>query len=134
VSDSFDLQAGLAAGVRDAPGAWRFIRRFAAHHASPIVDGDGDGCAEQELLAAEFTDNRELDDATIEVLEKQFHRLPMPDYPFWAVPGPPVRWYEGHGAILRDDARNWLWARTASTGDIAALRRTLPGDWLMDPS
>jgi hypothetical protein len=85
------------------------------------------------LATAEFTDNRELDDGTIGLLEKQFHRLPMPDYPFWAVPGPPVRWYEGHGAILRDDARTWLWSRTASTGAVTALRRALPGDWLMDP-
>ncbi|MER7281212.1 hypothetical protein ABT369_42935 [Dactylosporangium sp. NPDC000244] len=46
-----DLHADLAAGVRDADGAWRFIRRFAEGYAEPI--GAGDGFAEDDLRAAE---------------------------------------------------------------------------------
>ncbi len=243
MNGSLDVHADLAAAVRDAPGAWRFIRRFAAHHATPIVAGDGFG--EEDLLAAEarlgftlpaslravyallgrrddltrnqdrlltpdeitldddgqvlvfrvenqsvalwgiplpaltekdppvvvrlespapaerawrpflervslacvemvlsewlfataqFTDNRELDAETITLLEKQFHRLPMPGYPQWGVPeGGPVRWFEGRGAILRDDGGTWVWARAGSTDEIATVRRVLPGDWMLDP-
>jgi hypothetical protein len=224
----------------DAPGAWRFVRLFAARYATPIVDGDGFG--EEELLAAEarlgfalpaslreayaligkrndltrsqdrlltpdqvcvddtgqvlvfrwecqhvaewgiplsavaepdppvvfrldsarpaerswqpfldrvslacvemvlsewmlsggmFADNRELDDEAIALLERHFRRLPMPDYPLWAGGGP-VRWFEGLGAILREDAKTWLWVGAASADAIAAVRHALPGEWLMD--
>jgi hypothetical protein len=41
VGADFDLRAELARGVRDAVGAWRFIRLFADGYASPIVAGDG---------------------------------------------------------------------------------------------
>lgn len=242
MNGGFDLHAELAAGVRDAAGAWRFLRLFAARYVSPILAGDG--CSDEELHAAEtrlgfrlpgslreayaligkrfdltrvqdrllaphqasvddtgqvlvfrlenqnvaqwgiplsavtepdppvvfrldsagqaerawqpylervslacvemvlsewmlsgemFVDNRELDDEAIALLEKQFRRLPMPDYPFWAGSGgPPVRWFEGLGAVLREDARTWLWVRAASADGIAAVRRALPGEWLMD--
>ena len=48
---AFDLHAELAAGLRDAPGAWRFIKRFAARYATPV--GDDDGVGELRLAAAE---------------------------------------------------------------------------------
>jgi hypothetical protein len=51
VTDGFDLNAELGEGVRDAPGAWRFIRLFAARYATPVIGGDGFG--EPELSAAE---------------------------------------------------------------------------------
>ncbi|MFE9959276.1 hypothetical protein [Micromonospora sp. NPDC005299] len=51
MSGGFDLHDELARGVRDASGAWRFIRLFAARYASPIVAGDGRD--EGELRAAE---------------------------------------------------------------------------------
>jgi hypothetical protein len=51
VASGFDLDRALAAGVGDADGAWRFIRRFAESCASPIVAGDG--CDDDELRAAE---------------------------------------------------------------------------------
>jgi hypothetical protein len=41
VRAQLDLHAELARAARDAVGAWRFIRLFAAGYASPIVDGDG---------------------------------------------------------------------------------------------
>jgi hypothetical protein len=51
VDDGFDLPVKLAGGVRDAAGKWEFIRLFAARYATPIVAGDG--CADEELRAAE---------------------------------------------------------------------------------
>lgn len=240
MTDAFDLHAELATGVRDAAGAWRFVRMFAARYAAPIVDGDG--FSEEDLLAAEarlgfalpgslreayaligkrndltrsqdrlltphqvrlddagevlvfrwecqrvaewgiplstadepdppvvfrldsarpaerswqpfldrvslacvemvlsewmfsgemFADNREIDDEAIAVLEERFRRLPMPDYPLWAGGGP-MRWFDGLGAILREDARTWLWVGAASADAITAVRHALPGEWLMD--
>ncbi len=240
VPDASDLHAELAGGVRDAPGAWRFVRSFAARYATAIADGDGFG--EKDLLAAEArlrvrlpgalrdayaligkrrdltasqdrllapdqlyvddtggvlvfrvecqhvaewgiplsaatepdppvvfrvrpatpaenswqpfldrvslacvemvlsewlfsgvtpADNRDLDDEAVSMLERQFRRLAMPEYPLWAGGGS-VSWYEGPGAILRADARTWLWAGAISQEAIAAVRRALPGEWLMD--
>jgi hypothetical protein len=85
------------------------------------------------LMSSEvFHDNRELDNATVAALEHQFSRLPLPDYPMWAAPsGPPTRWFYGMDAVLRDDARTWLWVQAASTDAIDAIRRALPGDWIM---
>jgi len=88
--------------------------------------------SEWMLSGTAFHDNRELDDATLSALEYQFSRLPMPDYPSWAEPsGPPTRWFYGMGVVFRDDARSWLWVRATSPNAIAAIRRTLPGEWMM---
>lgn len=82
------------------------------------------------MLSGEmFADNRELDDEAVVLLERRFRRLPMPDYPLWAGGGP-MRWFDGHGAILRADAGTWLWAQAASADAIAAVRHVLPGEWL----
>jgi hypothetical protein len=51
MTSGFDLHSDLASGLRDAAGATRFIRSFAAHHSTPITAGDG--CGEDELQAAE---------------------------------------------------------------------------------
>lgn len=51
MSAAFDLHRELADGVRDAAGAWRFIRRFAAVYATPLTGSDG--YDEAELRAAE---------------------------------------------------------------------------------
>jgi hypothetical protein len=84
------------------------------------------------LAAEEHDDNRELDEEAIASLERRFRRLPIPDYPMWAVPGGrPTRWFTGPDAILRDDAGCWLWVRAESAGAIAAVRQALPGYWLM---
>ncbi|MFC4070321.1 hypothetical protein [Actinoplanes subglobosus] len=237
MTGAFDLHGELAAGVRDAAGAWRFVREFAQRFASPLVDGDG--VAEQELAEAQarlalvlpaalrdgytltgrrndltrsqdellsphrlhlddtrevlvfrwecqhcaewgvpvaalsepdppvvfragtagepwqpyldrvstawvemtlsewmlsgdrFTGSLELDDTALATLEKRFRRLPMPEYPLWTGGGP-TRWFEGHGAIMRDDAATWLWVRAPSAAGIAAVQATLAGDWLID--
>jgi hypothetical protein len=88
-----------------------------------ISSGDGSGV---------FDDNRELDYATLTALEHQFSRLLLPDYPMWAEPsGPPTRWFYGLKAVLRDDARSWLWVQATSPDAIGQVRRALPGDWIM---
>jgi hypothetical protein len=78
-----------------------------------------------------FGANLHLEDETVALLENQFRRLPLPDYPRWA-DAPPIRWFEGRGAILREDAKTWLWVRAPSTGGIVAVQRALPGEWLTD--
>ncbi len=47
----FDLYEEVAAGVRNADGALRFIRRFAEHFARPITVDDG--CGDGELREAQ---------------------------------------------------------------------------------
>ena len=232
----FDMHEALRAGVRDAAGAWRFVRRFATAWAEPIVTGDGyeesdlraaeahlglglppavremyrlfgrrddltrvqdrllapddlevdDGvlvfrmenqavtrwgvpvadldrpdppvvflCDEPdrrwrpfldrvslagiELVLSEWmfgaeslADNRQLDAEDVTTVERWFRRLPFPDYPMWPMAdGPPVRWFAGTGVILRDDADDWLWVRAASPEPLDAVRRILPGEWIM---
>lgn len=236
VSDGFDLHSELAGAVRDAAGAWRFVRLFAARYARPIVAGDG--CGDEELRAAEarlgfplpaalrevyaligkrfdltrsqnrllaphlvdvddtgqvlvfrwecqhvaewgiplsavtqpdppvvsrydgapvwhpFLDrvslacvemilsewiitgdapgaNLHLEDEAVALVPTRFRRLPLPDYPRWA-DAPPVRWFEGPGTILCEDAQTWLWARAPSADGIAAVQRALPGEWSTD--
>jgi hypothetical protein len=88
--------------------------------------------SEWMLSNDEFADNRGLDEEAIGLLERQFVRLPMPDYPMWAEPsGAPTRWFGGRGAVLRNDADVWLWAQADSSDAIARVRQALPGEWLM---
>ncbi len=73
--------------------------------------------SEWMLAEGEFTGNRELDRYAISLVEQHFRRLPLPDYPLWPDPdGPPTRWFHGHGhgAVLRCDGEEWLWARATS--------------------
>ena len=51
MTDAFDVRAEFATGITDAPGAWRFIRSFAARYATAIADGDG--FEHKQLAAAE---------------------------------------------------------------------------------
>ena len=87
--------------------------------------------SEWMLCGAASSDSRQLDNESVALLERRFRRLPMPGYPFWAGSDDagPVRWFEGYGAILREDAGTWLWASGASPDAIAAVRRSLPGEW-----
>jgi hypothetical protein len=50
MANAFDPRAGLAC-VRDAAGAWSFIRGFTRHWSQPL--GHGDGCGEAEIASAE---------------------------------------------------------------------------------
>jgi len=127
-----------AVGEPDPPVVFRLDSLQPAKRVwQPFLDRVSLACVEMVmsewmLSGDNFDDNRELDVETIDALEKRFNRLPMPDYPLWAEPnGRPVRWFSGEGAVLRDDAGAWLWVRAASSEGIAAVRRALPGDWLM---
>jgi hypothetical protein len=104
----------------------------------PFLDRFSSACVELVLFewtmggTEEDADNRELADDEITAVAKRFRRLPMPDYPQWSEPdGPPTRWYEGDGAVLRVDIGDWLWVRAGSAEAIAAVRQAFPGDWLM---
>jgi hypothetical protein len=102
----------------------------------PFLDRVSWACVEMVLsewmlAGGDFQDNRALDEETTGALENHFSRLPLPDYPMWALPnGRPTRWFHSEGTVLRDDAREWLWVRAPSAEELAATRRTLPGDWL----
>jgi hypothetical protein len=90
------------------------------------------------ILAAERDspgqgDNRDLDEREAALVAQRFRRLPLPEYPLWPEPaGPPVRWYDRPGVVLRVDAGNWVWARAESRRRMRELREALPGDWLLD--
>ncbi|WP_405681998.1 hypothetical protein [Streptomyces sp. NBC_00057] len=82
----------------------------------------------------DVSDNRELDEETLQGIEECFERLPFPDYPLWADPdGPPVRWFADSDLILRDDARQWLWVRSRDTAQLDTFRAAFPGGWIMQP-
>lgn len=111
--------------VPEAERAWQpFVERVSLACVEMVL-------SEWMFSGERFIDNRELDDGAVASLEGQFRPLPIPDYPLWAGGGP-IRWFQGMGAILRMDAGTWLWVRAGSADAIAAVRRALPGDWLMD--
>jgi hypothetical protein len=123
----------------DPPVVFRLDSASQAERAwRPFLERVSLACVEMVLSewlssGEEFADNRELDDEAIVLLENQFRRLPMSDYPFWAEPGGgPMRWFERRGAILRENPGTWLWVRAASAEGIAAVRNALPGEWVMD--
>lgn len=116
-------------GLASRPEPWRpFLERFSLACvemvlSESVLGPDSDGL-----------DNRECDEAAVRILETRYARLPMPDYPMWAVPeGPPIRWYGGPDVLIRDDARTWLWVRARTPEALQAVRDALPGDWLMAP-
>lgn len=118
----------------DPPVMLRLDRERVWH---PFLDRVTLACVEMVLSGWMFSGHlfaadRELDDDAVGLLQARFRRLPMPDYPLWSWPGGrPIRWFEGLGAILREDAGTWLWVRAASADGIDAVRRALPGGWLV---
>jgi hypothetical protein len=117
-------------------------RAFAsAHPWKPFLGRFSLACLEMVLFewmmygagdAGVFDDNRELDAVTVAAVEHLFSRLPLPDYPLWADETfPSTRWFYGMDAVLRDDGGLWLWVQATSPEAIGAIRRALPGDWIM---
>ncbi|MBM0276240.1 hypothetical protein [Micromonospora tarensis] len=79
-------------------------------------------------------DNRELDDTANAVVSAAFERLPLPVLPFWAgMDGPGVRWFTGPDVLLRNDGETWLWVHGRTPEAVQAVRKRLPGKWLMVP-
>lgn len=116
---------------RDGHTPWRpFLERLSLAMVEMVLS--------EALLSAEadddVSDNRELDEETLQGIEEHFERVPFPDYPLWAdADGPPVRWFAGTDVILRDDARQWLWVRSRSTARLDTFRATFPGEWITQP-
>jgi hypothetical protein len=118
---------------RSAPQPWRrFLDRFSLT------------CVEMVLAEhqSDHHDNRASDQATLELLERHYTRLAMPDYPLWAgtdypMPAgpeaPPVRWFAGRDVLIRDDSRQWMWVAARTPEALQAVRHAMPGDWLMAP-
>jgi hypothetical protein len=79
-------------------------------------------------------DNRELDDTVNAVVRTAFERLPLPVFPFWAgMDGPGIRWFAGPDVLLRNDGETWLWVHGRTPAAVQAVRKRLPGEWLMVP-
>jgi hypothetical protein len=101
----------------------------------PFLDRVSVACVEMVMSewllgGAAYADNLELDDDALAELLRRFRPLPMPAYSLAPGPdGPPVRWFEGFGAVLCEYAETWLWAGAASGQAIAAVREALPGYW-----
>jgi hypothetical protein len=117
----------------DPPVVSRYVEQSVWH---PFLDRFSLACVEMVLSewvigGGGFGANLAMDDETIASLRNQFRRLPLPDYPRWA-DAPPVRWFEGRGAILQEDSETWLWARAPAAAAIAAVQLALPGDWSPD--
>jgi hypothetical protein len=102
----------------------------------PYLDRFSLACVEmalsESMLGSDISDNRPLDEATVNILERRFERLSFPDYPLWANPdGPSTRWFGDDDVLLRDDCRDWLWVHARNVTALHRVRATLPGEWLM---
>lgn len=83
-------------------------------------------CVELVLSEALFRDSaetadREMSEADISLLETHFRPL--------ALHSPNTRWFVTDDVIVREDDRQWLWARARTQGALKALLKVLPGDW-----
>ncbi|MGC4746131.1 hypothetical protein ACLQ28_10770 [Micromonospora sp. DT201] len=91
----------------------------------PVVVNVGDGWAP-------YSDR--LSVALVEMVIAAFERLPLPIFPFWAgMGGPGVRWFAGPDVLLRNDGETWLWVHGRTPEAVQAVRKRLPGEWLMVP-
>jgi hypothetical protein len=102
----------------------------------PFLDRVSTACVEmllsEWLLSSDdLMDTRPLDAGALRLIEDRYRRLPVPEYPLWADPDPPVRWYGTGGAILRVDAASWGHVRAFTVEDLQAVRRSVPGEWLL---
>ncbi|ONI70840.1 hypothetical protein ALI144C_50540 [Actinosynnema sp. ALI-1.44] len=78
----------------------------------------------------DHADNRWVDRAAMDAVDRAFSRVPFPEYPMWAVPnGPPVRWYSGDDCLLRCDAEEWLWVIARTPAALEDVYAAVPGEW-----
>ncbi|MCX5346055.1 SMI1/KNR4 family protein [Streptomyces atratus] len=87
---------------------------------SESVQADGESC--------DFLD---LDDNSIELLEKNCVQLPFPAYPIGEEEHA-TRWFLGQDVLLRDDDGMAVLARGRMPEDLDRIRDLIPGDWLND--
>jgi hypothetical protein len=57
--------------------------------------------------------------------------LALPEYPTPEVGEVAVRWFTGPDVVLREDQEGFLWARARTVAALRAVRRDLPGYWLV---
>jgi hypothetical protein len=102
----------------------------------PFLDRVSVACIEMAMSewllgGAAYAGHLELEDDALAELPRRFRPLPMPTYSLVPAPdGPPVRWFEVFGAVLREDAETWLRAAAPSEEALAEVRYALPGEWL----
>jgi hypothetical protein len=68
----------------------------------------------------------DLEDTDIAVLERDYRRLNLPEYP--RTPG--TRWFLGRDVLVRDDQRETLMVRARTEEALTEVREEFPGDWL----
>ncbi|MDX8146619.1 hypothetical protein SK854_31210 [Lentzea sp. BCCO 10_0061] len=83
-------------------------------------------CVEMVLSEALFRDgaetaDRETSEADISLLEEHFALLPLHS--------PGTRWFAADDLIVREDDRQWLWARARTPDALDQLLKALPGEW-----
>lgn len=83
-------------------------------------------CVEMVLSEALYRDgaetaDRETSEEDISLLETRFPRLPLNS--------PGTRWFGTDDVIIREDDRQWLWARARTPEALDSLLLALPGDW-----
>lgn len=97
----------------------------------PFLDRFSLACVEmvlsESMLHEDVSASRELDDKTVDILERRFDRLPFPDYPLWASPdGPPMRWFSDGQVLLCDYSRSWLGAGAPTAKRSTGCERLSP--------
>ncbi|MEU7478082.1 hypothetical protein AB0A63_19005 [Lentzea sp. NPDC042327] len=83
-------------------------------------------CVELVLSEALFRDgaqtaDREMSEADTSLLEREFELLPLHS--------PNTRWFGTDDVLIREDDRQWLWARARTPRALDELLAVLPGDW-----
>ncbi|WP_330273619.1 hypothetical protein OG205_43770 [Lentzea sp. NBC_00516] len=83
-------------------------------------------CVEMVLSEALFRDgadtaDRETSEADVSLLEDHFALLPLHS--------PGTRWFAADDLIVREDDRQWLWARARTPDALDQLLKALPGEW-----
>ncbi|KUJ65758.1 hypothetical protein ACZ90_43430 [Streptomyces albus subsp. albus] len=79
----------------------------------------------------ELCDFLDPDDDSVELLEANSVRLPIPAYPI-GEEGSGIRWFLGKDVLLRDDDGMAILARGRAAEDLDRVRDLIPGEWLND--
>lgn len=77
---------------------------------------------------ADFADGFDEDEPTREILEREYTRLPIPEYPLGQDEG--CRWYVGGDVLLRADPGNLVNVRARTPEALDTLRGRFPGAWV----
>ncbi|XVQ09148.1 hypothetical protein ACQP1W_42450 [Spirillospora sp. CA-255316] len=73
-----------------------------------------------------LADQRDQEEGDAVILERDFRRMPLPDYP----EGEGTRWFAGPDLVVRDDGGAWLSVRARTEEVLEGLRERMPGDWI----